>query len=83
MSQRISITLDDEVLEFIDQCSSDRSQFINSVIQKAKQQSLQPLADAYKEQSDDPDFWEEIKTWDVTVGDGLIALPHVDRQPPS
>jgi len=74
MSKKVSITLDDEVLEFVDQLSSNRSSFINNLIQKEKQRLfLKDLEDAYKEQANDPEFLEEMTIWDVTVGDGLDA----------
>lgn len=74
MSKKVSITLDDEVLEFIDQLSSNRSSFINNVIQKEKQQLfLKELENAYIQQANDPEFQEEMAVWDVTVGDGLNA----------
>jgi len=74
MSKKVSITLDDEVLEFVDRLSSNRSSFINNLIQKEKQRLfLKDLEDAYREQANDPEFLEEMTIWDVTVGDGLDA----------
>ena len=74
MSKKVSITLDDEVLEFVDGLASNRSSFINNILLKEKKRVLmKELADAYKDQANDPDFQEEISVWDVTVGDGLNA----------
>lgn len=74
MSKKVSITLDDEVLEFVDRLASNRSSFINEILSKEKQRVLmKELEDAYKEQANDPEFQEEISVWDVTVGDGLDA----------
>ncbi|MDJ0800612.1 MAG: CopG family transcriptional regulator [Calothrix sp. MO_167.B12] len=74
MSKKVSITLDDEVLEFVDGLASNRSSFINNILLKEKKRILmKELADAYKDQANDPDFQEEISVWDVTVGDGLNA----------
>lgn len=74
MSQKISITLDDEVLNFVDGRASNRSSFINRVLREEKRRILmQELADAYQEQANDPDFQQEVSVWDVTVGDGLNA----------
>jgi len=36
MSKKVNITLDDEILDFIDQLSSDRSSFINDILWKEK-----------------------------------------------
>jgi metal-responsive CopG/Arc/MetJ family transcriptional regulator len=74
MSKKVSITLDDEVLDFVDQLASNRSSFINDVLRQEKQRILmKELENAYKEQSRDPEFKEEISVWDVAVGDGLNA----------
>ncbi|WP_404789587.1 hypothetical protein [Altericista sp. CCNU0014] len=74
MSKKVSITLDDEVLSFVDRLASNRSSFINDVLLKEKQRILRKeLEDAYKEQSCDPAFQEEMSVWDVAVGDGLNA----------
>ncbi len=72
MSKKVSITLDDEILNFVDELTSDRSSFINEVLWKEKKRIFrQELEDAYTEQANDPDFQQEISVWDVTVGDGL------------
>ena len=74
MTQKISITISDEVLEFIDRHSNNRSKYINDLIQKEKQRKfLEELKAAYIEQSQDPLFQEEVAVWDVTVGDGIDA----------
>lgn len=74
MSKKVSITLDNEVLEFVDQLSSNRSSFINKVLQKEKQQLfMKDLENAYKEQANDSEYQEEMAVWDVTVGDGIDA----------
>jgi cell division septum initiation protein DivIVA len=74
MSKKVSITLDDEVLEFVDQLASNRSSFINNVLWQEKQRIfMQELAAAYQDQANDPEFQEEIAVWDVVVGDGLNA----------
>jgi hypothetical protein len=72
MSKKIIITLDDEILKFIDQSSKNRSSFINDVLWKEKRRIfMEELEDAYKGQANDPELQEEISAWDVTVGDGL------------
>ncbi len=46
MSAKVSITLDEEVLEFVDRSSQNRSQFINEILSQAKKnQLLKDLAD--------------------------------------
>jgi Arc/MetJ-type ribon-helix-helix transcriptional regulator len=74
MSKKVSITLDDEVLDFVDRLASNRSSFINDVLWKEQQRIfMKELEDAYKDQVNDPEFQEETSVWDVTVGDGLNA----------
>jgi metal-responsive CopG/Arc/MetJ family transcriptional regulator len=74
MSAKVSITLDEEVLEFVDRSSQNRSQFINEILSQAKKnQLLKDLADAYTELANNPEYQAETKLWDVTVGDGINA----------
>lgn len=74
MSKKVSITLDDEILHFVDSIASNRSSFINDVLWKEKKRIfMQELADAYKDQADDPEFQAESSVWDVTMEDGLNA----------
>jgi len=74
MSKKVSITLDDEVLEFVDQLASNRSRFINRILWNERQRIfMKELAAAYEDQSNDPEFHEECRAWDVTVGDGIDA----------
>ncbi len=74
MSKKVSITLDDEILNFVDRLASNRSSFINDILWKEKQRIfMKELENAYKEQANDPSFQEEISVWDVTVKDGLNA----------
>lgn len=72
MVQKISITLDEEVLAFIDSQTKNRSQLINQVFNNLKKQkALSELEAAYIEQSQDQDEIAEIKLWDVTIADGI------------
>ncbi|WP_019503812.1 hypothetical protein [Pleurocapsa sp. PCC 7319] len=72
MAQKISITLDEEVLAFIDSQTKNRSQLINQVFNNLKKQkALSELEAAYIEQSRDEDEIAEIKLWDVTIADGI------------
>ncbi|AFY60777.1 hypothetical protein [Synechococcus sp. PCC 6312] len=74
MSKKVSITLDDEVLEFVDHLASNRSSFINHVLlQEKKKIFMKELEEAYKDQSGNLEFQEEIFVWDSAVGDGLNA----------
>ncbi len=73
MAQKISITLDQEVLEFIDSQTTNRSKLINEVFAKMrKKYALEELKQAYIDQAQDPEEIAEIELWDITAGDGLI-----------
>jgi len=74
MSKKVSITLDDEVLDFVDQLASNRSSFINDILWKEKRRIfMKELGNAYKDQDNDSEFQAEISVWDVTAEDGLNA----------
>ena len=74
MSKKVSITLDDEILSFVDRLASNRSSFINDILWKEQKRIfMKELEDAYKEQVNDPMFQEEISLWDITAEDGLNA----------
>ncbi|BAZ07038.1 type II toxin-antitoxin system MazE family antitoxin [Calothrix sp. NIES-3974] len=74
MSKKVSITLDDDILEFVDQLASNRSSFINEILRQEKKRVLmRELENAYKDQANDPELQAEIAIWDVAVGDGLNA----------
>lgn len=74
MSKKVSITLDDEVLDFVDRLASNRSSFINDVLWQEKRRILmKELEEAYKDQANDPALQAEICLWDLVVGDGLNA----------
>lgn len=74
MSKKVSITLDDEILHFVDQRASNRSSFINRILWEEKKRIfIEDLANAYEEQAKDLEFQEEIAAWDITVNDGLDA----------
>jgi hypothetical protein len=72
MTIKISITLDEEVVSFIDSQGNNRSKIINDFLIKAQKQKLKAdLKAAYIDQNNDPNFWSEFELWDSTIGDGL------------
>ena len=72
MVRKISITLDEEVLAFIDSQTNNRSQLINQVFNNLKkQQALKSLESAYIEQSQDEDEIAEVELWDIAIADGI------------
>ena len=74
MSKKVSITLDDEVLDFVDRLANNRSSFINNILLQEKRRIfMKELADAYRDQANDLGIQEEVSVWDSAVGDGLNA----------
>jgi metal-responsive CopG/Arc/MetJ family transcriptional regulator len=74
MSAKVNITLDEDVLAFVDRSSHNRSQFINEILSKEIQRrAIKELQAAYQELAEDPEYRLEIELWDVTVGDGIDA----------
>lgn len=72
MSKRITITLDQEVLTYLDSKTNNRSSWINEIIkQKQQQELIALLEEGYKQMSNNPEIREEISVWDTVVGDGL------------
>lgn len=73
-TRRVSLTLDDAVVEFVDEQTDNRSSYINEILRKEqRRQFLEALGNAYEEQANDPEFQRENELWNVAVGDGLDA----------
>ena len=72
MAVKISITIDEDSLRFVDALESNRSQIIDRIINRAKKQDVEKkLKQAYIDRDNDPQCWSEFKLWDSTVGDGI------------
>ena len=75
MAAKITINVDDRVLEFLKQVTSNRSAYINNLLlEKEREQLEAEMRKAYREQNQDPEFQQSIKDWDATVGDGLDEM---------
>lgn len=75
MTAKITINIDDRVLEFLKQVTNNRSAYINNLLlEKEREQLEEKLRQAYREQNQDPEFQQSIKDWDMTVGDGLDEM---------
>ena len=75
MKLKIAITLDPDVLKFLDsQAEDNRSDYINSIL-KNKQEELLRLQTitALQEDASDPEYLAELKAWDTVAGDGFNA----------
>lgn len=74
MSAKVSITLDQEILEFVDRSSQNRSQFINEILAKEnKKRLLEEIENAYTELANNSEYQAEIKLWDIAVKNGIDA----------
>ncbi|WP_019506322.1 hypothetical protein [Pleurocapsa sp. PCC 7319] len=74
MAAKITISLDESLIEFIDQRTNNRSKFISELLSQLKQKEFEAeLEKAYIDQENDPEFQQEIAAWDCVVGDGLNA----------
>lgn len=72
MAHKISITLEENLLAYIDSQTTNRSKFINDILAKSyKEQQLKQLKDAYIQQAKDEEELKEIELWDSTAGDNL------------
>jgi metal-responsive CopG/Arc/MetJ family transcriptional regulator len=78
LAKKVTITLDDDVLVFIDKQATDnegkanRSAFINKILKEAKKEYLEEeLKLAYQRDTADKSYREEVALWDVVVGDGI------------
>jgi len=72
--QKISVSLDPELIDFLDQQGQNRSQVIAELLwERKKALYLQELSEAYAAQANDAEFQQEAEAWDVAVGDGLNA----------
>jgi Arc/MetJ-type ribon-helix-helix transcriptional regulator len=75
MKQKIAITLDRELLSFIDrQAQGNRSDYLNSLITQERRKILeQETIAALQADSQDPEYQAEIAEWDRLAGDGIDA----------
>jgi metal-responsive CopG/Arc/MetJ family transcriptional regulator len=78
VATRVTITLDDEILAFVDKQAQEidnkgnRSAFINEVLKEFKKQRFEEeLKVAYIKDSQDKAYLEEIALWDVVISDGI------------
>lgn len=69
---KVSVSLKEQDLEFIDQYSEENALTRSAAIQEAiKLLRNVDLAKQYEAEFSDPAWQEEAALWDVTVGDGL------------
>lgn len=73
MKQKITVTLDVELVAFLD-TQGNRSEYLNSLLtrQRSAQLKAQMIA-ALEQDLEDPDYENEVAVWDSVAGDGIDA----------
>ena len=76
MKQKIAITLDEELVIFLDaQANGNRSDYLNSLLDRQRKLCLEAeLIAALKDDVEDPDYQQEVAVWDSVAGDGVDAF---------
>ncbi len=75
MKQKIAVTLDEEVVVFLDaQAKGNRSDYLNTLLAQQRKLCLEAeLIAALKNDAEDPDYQAEVVAWDSVAGDGIGA----------
>ncbi|MDZ8189325.1 MAG: CopG family transcriptional regulator [Nostoc sp. ChiSLP02] len=78
MAKKVTITIDDDILAFIDLKAAllgdtpNRSSYINSVLAKHRRAVLEAeTIAALKEDTNNTEYHSEIAAWDSVAGDGI------------
>ena len=68
----ISISLNEKNHQYLDSQATNRSAYINQLIEQDRQRNFEEAMKAgYIEQSQDADIQQDDQFWEVTLGDGL------------
>jgi Arc/MetJ-type ribon-helix-helix transcriptional regulator len=74
MKQKVTLTLDQELIEFLDLQASNRSEYLNALLRERRSKVLtEQIVAALQADLEDPEYQAEIQSWDAVVGDGLDA----------
>jgi hypothetical protein len=75
MKQKIAITIDQQLLAFIDlQAQGNRSDYLNSLLSKERQSTLKAeMIAGLTEDLQNPEYLAEIAEWDRLAVDGIDA----------
>jgi hypothetical protein len=75
MKQKIAITLDQDLVEFLDhQGGSNRSEFLNALLRQHHSAYLEAqMIAALQADVNDPNYLAELEDWDAIAGEGLDA----------
>ncbi|MBV9389775.1 MAG: hypothetical protein JOZ78_25410 [Chroococcidiopsidaceae cyanobacterium CP_BM_ER_R8_30] len=75
MKQRIAVTLDEELVAFLDnESSGNRSEYLNEIVSQYRKERIRAeMIEAIKQDVTDPEYQAELAMWDSTIGDGIDA----------
>jgi hypothetical protein len=75
MKQKIAITIDQELLVFLDrQAQGNRSDYLNALLSQERQKSLiAAMITGLQEDLNNPEYQAEIAEWDQLAADGIDA----------
>lgn len=74
VKQKIGISLDQELIEFLDQQGTNRSEYLNVLLAEQRKKVLkEQIIAALQADLVDPDYQSDVVAWDVVAGDGLDA----------
>jgi hypothetical protein len=72
MMEKITISISDRALSYLNDITDNRSKYINDLIEREQKKVFEKKLEAdYREQSKDPEWQAEVKLWDCTTEDGL------------
>ncbi len=73
--QKVTLSLDDDILEFIDRHSQgDINSYINQLLNQHRQAILKAdMILALQEDAANADYQAELQVWDSVAGDGIDA----------
>jgi Arc/MetJ-type ribon-helix-helix transcriptional regulator len=74
MKQKVTLTLDQELIEFLDLQASNRSEYLNALLRERRAKVLtEQIVAALQADLEDSEYQADIQAWDAVVGDGLDA----------
>jgi hypothetical protein len=73
MKHKIAITLDEQLIAFLDlYAGGNRSEYLNQLLVLERKRTIEAqLIKALQEDCSDPDYLAEIQLWDAAITDGL------------
>ncbi len=73
MKQKIAITLDEQLVKFIDSHSGgNRSEYLNQLLALERKRTIEAQSiKGLQEDYCNPDYLAEIQAWDAAIADGL------------